>query len=198
MVSRFDVDSHACDESLRFARDVIEEAPVRQRFDHLLSSELLDVPAAPHVAFLAPPGGAGAEESLAKPAELTWWDWTVFLLHSAAEIEHSLMVQYLFAGYSLAEPPFEGPAVPGDADALVKQWRRAILGIAREEMAHLLTIQNLLHFVGGPLNFEREDFPYRSSLYPFPFRLEPLGKGSLAKYLVAEMGYQPPERQNLR
>jgi len=27
-----------------------------------------------------------------KPEELTWWDWTVFLLHTAAEIEHALMV----------------------------------------------------------------------------------------------------------
>jgi hypothetical protein len=29
---------------------------------------------------------------LTKPDELTWWDWTVFLLHTAAEIEHALMV----------------------------------------------------------------------------------------------------------
>jgi Ferritin-like len=36
------------------------------------------------------------------------------------------------------------------------------------------------------LNFEREDFPFRS-LYPFRFQLEPLTKTSLAKYVAAEM-----------
>ena len=46
-----------------------------------------------------------------------------------------------------------------------------IVSIAREEMAHLLTEQNLLRFIGGPLNFEREDFPFRSTLYPFPLHL---------------------------
>jgi hypothetical protein len=77
-----------------------------------------------------------------KPDELTWWDWTVFLLHTAAEIEHALMVQYLYAAYSLADGSFQGTAVPANAAQLTSGWRQAILGIAREEMAHLLSIQN--------------------------------------------------------
>jgi hypothetical protein len=66
-------------------------------------------------------------------------------------------------------------------------WQDTILGIAREEMRHLLSIQNLLRAIGGPLRFEREGFPYRSQLYPFPFVLEPLTKNSLAKHVAAEM-----------
>jgi ferritin-like protein len=118
-----------------------------------------------------------------KPDELTWWDWTVFLLHTAAEIEHALLAQYLYAAYSLDR----------GAGGQVQQWRRTIVGIAREEMAHLLTVQNLLRFIGGPLNLEREDFPFLTFLYPFPLTLEPLTKASLAKYVAAEMPADPPQ-----
>ena len=75
-----------------------------------------------------------SDAELPKPDELSWWDWTVFLLHTAAEIEHSLLVQYLYAAYSLGSAPFEGPNVPADAEALVSGWRETILEIARQEM----------------------------------------------------------------
>jgi hypothetical protein len=106
-------------------------------------------------------------------------DEVVFLLHTAAEIEHSLMVQYLYAAWSLS------------GDAGMGRWRRAILQIAREEMAHFVDVQNLLRFVGGPLNFDREDFPFRTDFYPFPFRLERLHRRSLALYVAAEMPARP-------
>ena len=128
-----------------------------------------------------------------KSIELSWWDHTVFLLHTAAEIEHSLMVQYLYALYSLGEPPFRGPKIPNNATDLVKQWRSELVEVARQEMAHLATVQNLLRFIGGPLNFEREDFPFRNLFYPFKFNLEPLSKTSLAKYVSAEMPEDPGE-----
>lgn len=108
-------------------------------------------------------------------------DEAVFLLHTAAEIEHSLMVQYLYAGWSL----------PPDGPDLVRRWRREVLQVAREEMAHFAAVQNLLRFVGGPLNLDREDFPFRTELYPFPFRLERLGRPSLARYVAAEMPASP-------
>jgi hypothetical protein len=131
-----------------------------------------------------------ADIRFTKPEELTWWDWAVFLLHTAAEIEHALMVQYLYAAYSLREGHFQGPNVPEGAQELVEGWRGTIVGIAKEEMGHLITVQNLLRFIGGALNIEREDFPFRS-LYPFPFQLEPLTKDSLAKYVAAEMPAKP-------
>jgi hypothetical protein len=34
------------------------------------------------------------------PPEFSWHDYAIFLLSTAAEIEHSLMVQYLYAAYS--------------------------------------------------------------------------------------------------
>jgi hypothetical protein len=138
-----------------------------------------------------------ADTTMDKPAELTWWDWTVFLLHTAAEIEHALLVQYLYAAYSLASRDFPGSAVPADAGTLTGRWRQAIIRIAREEMAHLLTVQNLLKFIGGPLNFDREDFPFLAFLYPFHFHLEPLTKISLAKYVAAEMPAEPAQPPEL-
>jgi Ferritin-like len=119
-------------------------------------------------------------------------DVIVELLHGAAEIEHSLLVQYLYAAYSLETNPDRlDRDAPSDAINLIRMWRDSIVTIAVQEMGHLLTIQNLLHFVGGPLNFEREDFPFKSELYPFQFALRPLNRTTLAMYIVAEMPLDP-------
>lgn len=106
-------------------------------------------------------------------------DEAVFLLTAAAEIEHALMVQYLFAAYSVRVP-----ATPPQSEP--KKIQDVILQITREEMGHFITVQNLLHLIGGPLNFDREHLPYASELYPFRFKLEQLTLPSLAKYVVAE------------
>jgi len=103
-------------------------------------------------------------------------DEAVFLLTAAAEIEHALMVQYLYAAYSLRVAA--GPEVRTLQDLLLQ--------IAREEMGHLITVQNLLQLLGGPFNFNREHSPYASEIYPFRFKLEPLTLDSLAKYVIAE------------
>jgi len=115
------------------------------------------------------------------PLELDWHDYTVLLLHTASEIEHSLMVQYLFAAYSLG-----GPQVPDGLTESVRRWQEVILGIAKEEMGHLVTVQNLTRFVGGTLKLDREDVPWSSPFYPFDFALERLTLDSLARYICAE------------
>ncbi|AOR36056.1 hypothetical protein BFF78_37865 [Streptomyces fodineus] len=115
------------------------------------------------------------------PPEFNWRDYTVLLLHIAAEIEHSLMVQYLFAAYSLG-----GPQVPGHLRADVRRWQEIVLGIAKEEMGHLLTVQNLLIALGGPVHLGREDYPWGTDFYPFPFTLRRLTQETLARYICAE------------
>lgn len=107
-------------------------------------------------------------------------DEAIFWLSAAAEIEHALMVQYLFAAYSLDQ---EGA---GDQLGKVKRLQRTLLQIAREEMGHLITVQNLLLALGGPLNFNRNHSPHTSDFHPFRFKLERASLGSLAKYVVAE------------
>src|SRR5437660_9673535 len=115
------------------------------------------------------------------PPEFTWRDYTAFLLTIAAQIEHSLMVQYLYAAYSLG-----GPQVPQEQHDNVAAWRQVILGVAKEEMGHLATVQNALRFLGAPLALDREDYPWDIDLAPYPFMLERLTRASLAKYIVAE------------
>jgi Ferritin-like len=114
-------------------------------------------------------------------------DEAVFLLTVAAEVEHALMVQYLYAAYSVRAPR---ATPPHELDRI----QDLLFQIAREEMGHLATVQNLLHLIGGPLNFNREHSPYASELYPFRFKLEPLTPGSLAKYVIAESPLERPPR----
>ena len=111
-------------------------------------------------------------------------DEAVFLLTAAAEIEHALLVQYLYAAYSMR--------VAGPNAAELQKVQNLLLQIAREEMGHLATVQNLLHLVGGPLNLGRDRAPYASEIYPFRFTLEPVTLGSLAKYVTAESPAELP------
>jgi ferritin-like protein len=120
-------------------------------------------------------------DDIVLPPEFTWRDYTIFLLTIAAQIEHSLMVQYLYAGYSLG-----GPQVPVARQGDVAAWRQLILGIAKEEMGHLITVQNTLRFLGAPLAIDRQDYPWDSQIAPYPFTLERLTRASLAKYVVVE------------
>lgn len=108
-------------------------------------------------------------------------DYVTYLLSIDAEIEHCLMVQYLYAAYSLG-----GPQVPPHFRDAVRNWQEVILGIAKEEMGHLMSVQNVLRLIGAPLHMEREDYPWDVPFYPFPFMLEPLTLDSLAKYVYAE------------
>jgi rubrerythrin len=139
--------------------------------------------AVPAANLLLAKGRAAAVEAppIPRPAEMSWHDTAVYLLHVASEIEHALMVQYLYAAYSLG-----GANVPQETHEKARAWREVILGIAKEEMGHLLTVQNILRLIGGPLHLERDDYPFRSEFYSFRFKLEPLTKDSLAKYVVAE------------
>jgi hypothetical protein len=131
------------------------------------------------------------------PAEFTPRQYAVLLLHIAAAVEHALMVEYLYAGFSLC-----GPQLPTTRQAEVAEWQETILGIAKEEMGHLMTVQNLLRCVGGPLNLDRDDYPWDSELYPFPFRLEPLTRKALAKFVYAESPdpniFTGPEAKEIR
>ncbi|MEO8372126.1 MAG: ferritin-like domain-containing protein, partial [Candidatus Solibacter sp.] len=101
-------------------------------------------------------------------------DRAIFLLHTAAEIEHALLVQYLYAYFT----------APAGSKI---EWTRNILTIAIQEMGHLITVQNVLLAMRAPLNLEREDFPFRRGYYPFEFSLDPFSLKTLARYTLAEM-----------
>jgi hypothetical protein len=108
--------------------------------------------------------------------ELSSYEYLLVLLQMGASIEHALMVQYLYAAYSLRDDVEEA-----------RGWRETLLLIAREEMGHLLTVQNILALLGGPINIDREDYPWDTPFQAFPFQLQRLTRGSLACYCYAEM-----------
>ena len=135
----------------------------------------------------AAPGalGAVAEMLTVEIPDLSQWptphDKARILLETAAEVEHALLVQYLYAAFSLRTED-EDPV----KQAALGEWFAEVHRIARQEMGHLMTVQNLLLALGQPPNLEREDFPPRKDLYPFTLHLEPLTQQSLAKYVTAE------------
>ncbi|SFM82933.1 Ferritin-like [Chitinophaga sp. YR627] len=122
-----------------------------------------------------------SEAPIRIPPEFNGKDYVTFLLCIDAEIEHGLMLQYLYAAYSLG-----GPQIPEPYRQQIKEAQEVILGIAKEEMGHFVSVQNVLKLIGAPLHFERQDYPWDTPFYPFPFKLEPLTLGSLAKYVYAE------------
>lgn len=103
----------------------------------------------------------------------------VRLLREACEVEHALMLQYLYGALSL-KPAYQalaGSGVPG-SDTL--------LGVAIQEMQHLAAVNRLLVALGASPNLVPAEFPYEPQIYPFEFNLEPLSPRSLAKYIYAE------------
>ncbi|MFL5330280.1 MAG: ferritin-like domain-containing protein [Gemmataceae bacterium] len=113
------------------------------------------------------------------------------LLSKAAEVEHALLVQYLYSAYSLAPPT---SVTDPQQQASLRGWRRSISQIAREEMGHLMTVQNLRLLVSLEPDFGRDDFPMVAGLFPFDTHLSPLTQRILAQYIVAE---SPPDAQGI-
>jgi len=87
-------------------------------------------------------------------------------LTEAAELEHGLLCQYLFAAFSMKKHPTESAAPP--QLELLRSWEAHILRVAREEMAHLGTVTNLLTAIGGAPQFRRPNFPQPSRYFPEP------------------------------
>lgn len=81
----------------------------------------------------------------------------VFLLYEAAELEHTLMCTYLYAGFSLRDGEAEG--LSAEEAVAVARWRRVILQIAIEEMSHLAAVWNITAALGGAPRFGRGNFP---------------------------------------
>lgn len=132
--------------------------------------------------------------TLATDGELIPRDEAILLLQLAAEIEHALMVQYLYAAFSLEtnQSALVGSNVSTNGAQLAVDWQSKIRRIAKQEMGHLITVQNLLRVIGGALHFGREDFPFTASgFYPFSFALEPLTKTTVAKFIAAERPEHP-------
>lgn len=89
-------------------------------------------------------------------------------LSEAAELEHGLLAQYLFAAFSMKKREDEG--INPRQQALISDWEATILQIAHQEMYHLASVCNLLSAIGGAPQFARPNFPQpMKRYYPFDF-----------------------------
>ncbi len=110
----------------------------------------------------------------------------IYILCQAAELEHGIMAQYLFAAFSLKQSAAEGLT---DAEAAaVQRWRRQIMHIAAQEMLHLALVQNLLSAIGAAPHLSRPNFPQPASHYPAGVHLAllPFGEQALRHFMFLE------------
>jgi hypothetical protein len=102
----------------------------------------------------------------------------IYTLGKAAELEHLIMLQYLYAAFSLKQSVDEG--VTDEGLAAIKRWRKILLEIAEQEMLHLALVQNLLTAVGAAPRLARPNFPLPAHAYPAGVRIELLPFGEVA------------------
>jgi len=103
----------------------------------------------------------------------------VRLVREASEIEHALLVQYLYASFSV-KPRYQAVIGAGGDDSI------SLVGVAVQEMRHLARVNDLLTDLHAAPNLVRQDFPYEPDIYPFELSMEPLSRRSSAKYIYAE------------
>lgn len=123
-------------------------------------------------------------------------------LRHAAMIELAVMLQYLYAAFSI---PTYGAGVEyvrrgewtveqlrlvcGDGGETRDQGiRGGLLTVAREEMIHFLVVNNIIMAIGEPFHIPSIDFGTINNqlLVPLDFSLEALGIGSVARFIAIE------------
>lgn len=110
----------------------------------------------------------------------------IHVLTEAAEVEHNLLCAYLYATFSLKRAGEEGlTQAQGEA---VERWRKVILTVALEEMAHLASVNNLLLAVGGAPHFDRPNLPASPGYVSASVvvRLTPFNRATLDHFIFLE------------
>ena len=110
----------------------------------------------------------------------------IYMLCEAAELEHGIMCQYLYAAFSLKQSEDEG-LTAGELEA-VRRWRKRISHVATQEMLHLSLVQNLLSAIGGAPHLSRPNFPHPASHFPAGVHLAllPFGEAALRHFMFLE------------
>jgi Ferritin-like len=132
---------------------------------------------------LATRGGRAEPEA---PFVIEHREALIYMLCQAAELEHGIMCQYLFAAFSLKQRTDEG-LTPEELEA-VTRWRRTIAHVATEEMLHLALVQNVLSAIGAAPHLTRPNLPAPAHHYPAGVNLTlvPFGEQALQHFLFLE------------
>jgi CDGSH-type Zn-finger protein/truncated hemoglobin YjbI len=132
---------------------------------------------------IATRGGLAAPEA---PFVIEHREALIYMLCEAAELEHGIMCQYLFAAFSLKQSPDEG--LSGAELEAAQRWRRQVSHVAAQEMLHLALVHNLLSAVGAAPHFARPNLPAPASHYPAGVELTllPFGERALRHFMFLE------------
>jgi len=140
---------------------------------------------------IATRGGLAAPE---EPFVIEHREALIYMLCEAAELEHGIMCQYLYAAFSLKQSVGEG--LTASEEEAVRRWRKHIFHIAAQEMLHLSLVQNLLSAIGAAPHLSRPNFPQPASHYPAGVHLTllPFGDQALRHFMFLER----PEGMDLK
>src|SRR5271166_4699048 len=132
---------------------------------------------------IATRGGQAAPEA---PFVIEHREALIYMLCEAAELEHGIMCQYLFAAFSLKQRQDEG--LSADEVDAVTRWRRLISHVATEEMLHLALVHNLLSAIGAAPHLGRPNLPAPAHHYPAGVNLTlvPFGEPALRHFMFLE------------
>jgi hypothetical protein len=121
------------------------------------------------------------------PSITTREDLIDALMH-AAEIEHAVMCQYLYAAFSIDRT---SKKLDPERSELARSFVMKLLTIARQEMAHFGMVTNLLIAIGAPPDLDRPNLPIQPDYFSIdiPFRLLPFGDDFLALAAKIEEPY---------
>jgi hypothetical protein len=110
----------------------------------------------------------------------------IYMLCSAAELEHALMCEYLFAAFTLKRSTDEG--LSEYQLGAVDRWRQTLLMVAKQEMLHLAINCNLVNSLGASPHLSRPNLPQPAKHYPSGVRLAllPFGEQALRHFLYLE------------
>lgn len=112
----------------------------------------------------------------------------ILALNEAAELEHALLVQYLFAAFTMKQTLEEN--LTDLQLEKVRLWKRDILTIAREEMTHFGAVCNLLAAVGSGPRMLRSNLPKRTDYFyalDAPFTLTKFSKETVRRFIIFEL-----------
>jgi CDGSH-type Zn-finger protein/truncated hemoglobin YjbI len=132
---------------------------------------------------IATRGGKAAPEA---PFVIEHREALIYMLCEAAELEHGIMCQYLFAAFSLKQSTDEGLTAP--ELEVVTRWRKRISHVATQEMLHLALVNNILSAIGAAPHLSRVNLPAQANHYPAGVRLAllPFGEEALQHFMFLE------------
>src|SRR5690348_13262654 len=132
---------------------------------------------------IATRGGLAAPEA---PFVIEHREALIYMLCEAAELEHGIMCQYLFAAFSLKQGEQEG--LSGTELDAVRRWRKQVSHVAAQEMLHLALVHNLLSAIGAAPHMARPNLPAPASHYPVGVQLAllPFGEQALRHFMFLE------------